>query len=135
MLSLTQEEILKTFLTIGAKTIAEVEELLSNSYNAKLDLLCYLYQSEKKNSHSVTRLLRVIENSTNVDRRNLLENIHTLYEPLSLEDRCLVFSKLLNYFHLHIVVDTLYLKIPKDLIFYGVLASEVNKQIGGYINV
>ncbi len=122
----SQEEILESKMHIDSNINSAAEELLTNAYDPKLDLVCYLYNNQRNRNDAVSRLLRVVDNLADVDRRNLLEYIYKYYEGMNLENRLKVFSKLSEYYSDEEIIDVLYRRIPNDEIYYGYLAETMN---------
>ncbi len=122
----SQEEILESKMHIDSNINSAAEELLTNAYDPKLDLICYLYNNQRNNNDAVSRLLRVVDNLADVDRRNLLEYVYNFYEGMNLENRLKVFGKLSEYYSEEETIDVLYRRIPNDEIYYGYLAETMN---------
>ena len=81
---------------------------------------------QKGNTDSISRLLRIIDNSTEVERRNLLEYMYIYYESMRTQDKIAIISKLSNYFSERAIIDSIYRRSPEDEVYYGYLAQNVN---------
>lgn len=125
----SQEELLGSKMHIDSNIYSAAEELLTNAYDSKLDLICYLYINQRNSNDAVSRLLRVVDNLSDVDRRNLLEYIYKYYEGMKLENRLKVFNKLSDYFSDEEIIDVLYRRIAKDEVYYCYLAMTINDTV------
>ena len=76
---ISHEELLSSPEMINGKMSSAAEELLSSSYNVKLDLICYLYQFQRNSDDSTNRFLRIVDNASNIERRSLLEHLYKFY--------------------------------------------------------
>lgn len=123
---ISQEELISSRMTVSSDMNNIAEELLNQEYNQKYDLICYLYNMQKGNTDSIPRLLRIIDNSTEVERRNLLEYMYIYYESMRTQDKIAIISKLTNYFSERAIIDSIYRRSPEDEVYYGYLAQNVN---------
>ena len=124
---------------IDANTIANIERLNSNSYSYSLDCFILLANLRKNSKFDENRFDRILSRTPSNMIALLLSSIGKVYEKISVEARFNALKLLEKYasrFSLTVpqICDTLYENIGKDIIYYGLLASECNKtteKLGG----
>ena len=124
---------------VDANTIANIERLNSSSYSYSLDCFILLANLRKNSKFDENRFDRVLSRTPSNMIALLLSSIGKVYEKLSVETRFNVLKSLennANRFSLTVpqICDALYENIGKDIIYFGLLASECNKtteKLGG----
>ncbi len=124
---------------VDANTIANIERLNSNSYSYSLDCFILLANLRKNSKFDENRFDRILSRTPSNMIALLLSSIGKVYEKISVEARFNALKLLEKYasrFSLTVpqICDTLYENISKDIIYYGLLASECNKtteKLGG----
>jgi hypothetical protein len=123
---ISHEELLSSPEMINGKMSSAAEELLSSSYNVKLDLICYLYQFQRNSDDSTNRFLRIVDNASNIERRSLLEHLYKFYSNCNDDEKLRLINKFSEYYSVRDVVNILYTRLPLDIVYYGFLAKEAN---------
>ncbi len=124
---------------IDANTIANIERLNSNSYSYSLDCFILLANLRKNSKFDENRFDRVLSRTPSNMTDLLLSSIGKVYEKINVEARfnaLKLLEKNAHHFSLTFpqLFDTLYDNIGRDIIYYGLLASECNKtteKLGG----
>ncbi len=126
---ISHEELLSSPEMINGKMSSAAEELLSSSYNVKLDLICYLYQFQRNSDDSTNRFLRIVDNASNIERRSLLEHLYKFYSNCNDDEKLRLINKFSEYYSVRDVVNILYTRLPLDIVYYGFLAKEANAKM------
>ena len=126
---ISYEELLSNPEMVNGKMANVAEELLSSSYNMKLDLICYLYQFQRNSDDSINRFIRIVDNSSNTERRSLLEHLYKFYAHCEDNEKLRLINKFLEFYSIKDIINILYNRLPTDIIYYGYLAKEVNKKM------
>ncbi len=124
---------------VDANTIANIERLNSNSYSYSLDCFILLANLQKNSKFDERRFDRVLSRTPSDTMALLLDSIGKVYAKLDAEARfnaLKLLEKNANRFSLTLlqICDTLYEIADKDIIYFGLLASECNKttqKLGG----
>lgn len=131
----SQTEMLDSNYCVDSSVADAAEQLLTASYDAKLDLMCFLHQFKRSPSNSLSRFLRVVENVSIIDRRELLSKSYQFYIKLDDNDRLKIMEKFLEYFPIDEVINTIYSRVKEDTVYYGYLAGLINKEVWRIENV
>lgn len=126
---ISHEELLSNPELINGKMSSAAEELLATGYDVKLDLICYLYQLSRDSENATNRLLRIVDNASNTERRSLLEHLYNFYADCDEVNKLKLFAKFAEYFSLKDVLNTLYSRLSFDIVYYGILAKEANSRM------
>lgn len=124
------EELFGSFSSVSYEINSVAEQLLMNSYDVKSDLVCFIYQFNKGNSDSSSRLVRIINNLPSEQRRCLLEHLYKYYESMDDDNKLAIFNAMSHYFSDDIVVNSIFRRIPRDLIYFGYVAKNINMKMG-----
>lgn len=124
----------KVMQGVDVGTIANIERLNSNSYSYSMDCFILLANLRKYSKFDEYRFERVISRTSHNMIDSLLFSIAKVYEKSTVEARfntIKILEKYAKSFSLTVpqICDYLYKNIGKDIIYFGLLATECNKAI------
>lgn len=108
---------------------AAVQRGIENNYNSKFDLYLLLTDLYKRNNFEDSRFLRMISNFENYEKIDLKENINFIYDKCSTNSRIKILNTLFNNEITVELIEKLYQKCDKDIIYYGYLSRIINRRI------
>lgn len=133
--SMTFEEIAKQMVSgISKNTLSNLERINSNAYSYRLDFLLFIGNWSRLGRFDVTRLERFWEKLT-IEERDVFVNTLVSIYPECTDDakwQCLkYFDDKNNVTDIRIqkIIDNVYAKMPKDIIYYGVLSMSANEKM------
>lgn len=123
---------------IGKNTLSNLERINSNSYSYKLDYLLFIGNWSRVGRFDATRLERFWGKLNDEEKQNFLVTMAELYSSCTddakwsylryIDDRNNITG--LKLFQ---VIDAIYKKAPRDMLFYGVMARAANEKFKGFI--
>lgn len=137
--NMTFSELSKQVITgIGKNTLSNLERINSNSYSYKLDYLLFIGNWSRVGRFDATRLERFWGKLNEEEQKNFLVTMAELYASCTddakwnylryIDDRNNITGLKLSQ-----VVDAIYKKSPRDMLFYGVMARAANEKFNGFI--
>ncbi len=131
--SLAFDEISKQAISgIGKNTLSNLEQINSDNYSYKLDYLLFAGRWAREGRFEESRLERFWKILSEEEKKEFLSTMAELYSGCTPEARV----KFLNYvdaaksvmdIELKDVMDNVYAKNPKDMVFYYFLAKKANR--------
>lgn len=132
-LELTFEEISQKLENgIGKSKLANIERILSNKYDYKLDYLLFIGNWIMNGSFDYKRLERFWYKLKTSEKQSFQDTVSRVYHKCD-ENKKYVFLKYLcsddniTNIQFYKFIDKLYFHIPKDLAYYGILAKRANE--------
>lgn len=121
---------------VDYNTVSNIQRINQDANNVKLDYFLFLYTLICDNEYDRLRMERIIAFIDNNDYYDFLESISMVYENLLIENRVLLFKHLYNYAadrdqDFGKCIDMIYRHNSKDVLFYGIMAKELNTVFGG----
>ena len=123
---------------IGKSTLSNLERINSNSYSYKLDYLLFIGNWSRVGRFDATRLERFWGKLNEEEKQNFLLTMAELYASCTddakwsylryIDDRNNITGLRLSQ-----VVDAIYKKSPRDMLFYGIMARAANEKFNGFI--
>ena len=123
---------------IGKNTLSNLERINSNSYSYKLDYLLFIGNWSRVGRFDATRLERFWGKLNDEEKQNFLVTMAELYSSCTgdakwsylryIDDRNNITGLKLSQ-----VIDAIYKKAPRDMLFYGVMARAANEKFKGFI--
>lgn len=123
---------------ISKNTLSNLERINSNSYSYKLDYLLFIGNWSRLGRFDATRLERFWGKLNEEEQQNFLVTMAELYVSCTddakwsylryIDDRNNITGLKLSQ-----VVDAIYKKSPRDMLFYGVMARAANEKFNGFI--
>lgn len=119
---------------IGKNTLSNLERINSNSYNYKLDYLLFTGRWSREGRFDATRLERFWSRLSDGEKEIFLTTIEDLYQGCTMEAKLTYLNyvddkKSVMGIGIEKVVDGVYRKAPKDLLYYGILAKTANRKL------
>lgn len=102
--------------------ISNIQAALENEYSQKLDLFTFIYNSVKLSNTDTRRLKRIMNNSDENERKEILINTAPLFHDKDIETKLNIISVLTEYFTLEEVLNNLYLTHEKDMVYYYIVS-------------
>ncbi|MCD8099061.1 MAG: DEAD/DEAH box helicase [Oscillospiraceae bacterium] len=120
---------------IGRNTLANVERINSNRYMYNLDCFLFLGNLKLYARFDKSRFERIIRNTPVKQSQELMDSIRIVFAKLNTAGRfetirCLSEVAVLYDGNLVKICDNLYQNADKDTVYYGILASRLNRQFG-----
>lgn len=118
---------------IGRNTLANVERINSNRYMYNLDCFLFLGNLKLYARFDAGRFDRIIKNTPSKQNQELIDAISKVFTKLNTTGRfetirCLSENGTLFGGNAISICDALYKNTDKDMVYYGVLASQLNTQ-------
>jgi hypothetical protein len=136
--SLLSYESISALATIDASgtTMVNIERLNQDKYSSKLDWFILVFQATKENAFEISRFERIIKNIESTDTSDFCIAYSSVYPLLNQNSRLASFECIMNSrSHLGItfpwLLDKVFENNPKDLVYYGMFAKEINKAFMG----
>ncbi len=132
--NLTMREIAeKVSQGIGKNTLANIERINSNRYSINLDFMILLGTLRVYGRLDENRFERILKNATSEAHDELRAGFEKVFEKLSPDSRLRFIDKIAKYERFfgsstEEVCTALYKSINKDIVFYGLIASAINKK-------
>lgn len=104
---------------------------LETEYSSKLDLFIFIYNSVINSTTDTKRLKRVLDNSTEEERKQILDNISPLVHEKDKESALNIISVLTEYFSLKEILDIIYRTHEKDVVYYFIVSMIGNNIFRG----
>ena len=124
------QETLSNGAEIDLLSANAAERELTKNYNPYMDLICFLYAFNRRETGAASRLVRIIQNFSPSENRILLENIHTYYPQFDVADKIKVLSELCSCINDEdSIFEFLYRRVPKDQVFYAILMQKCNERM------
>lgn len=122
----------QVIMGIGKNTLANLERVNSNNYSYKLDYILFLGNWSRNGRFDVNRLERFWGWLNENERQTLADTLGMLYPKCQLNAKwnCLrYFDSRDNVTDINLLeaIDKFYEKSPKDSIYYGIMATILNK--------
>ena len=130
--SMTFEELSHQVMTdIGKKTLSNLERINSDSYSYKLDYLLFIGNWSKTGRFEASRLERFWSQLSEEEKNIFYSTLIAVYKDSSVESKlnCLYYfdsNGNVTGMSLSKLVDKIYEKSPRDIIFYGIMAANAN---------
>lgn len=115
---------------VDGRMLDSIRKSNENEYSAKLDYLLFGYNLFALKNADISRLDRVIEQLTEIEFNELLEQIGVFYEASVDMDKLRVLHALCNRAKLKQVIDAVYSKVEKDTVFCGIMALCAMNKMG-----
>ena len=136
---MTFEEISKEVITgIGKNTLSNLERINSDRYSYKIDYLLFIGNWSRSGRFDARRLERFWNRLSGEEKKNLYETLSTIYRDCETEAKwnCLKYfddKNNISGLSLPQFVEMIYKNIPRDELFYGILAVNANKKFSKFI--
>ena len=120
---------------IGRNTLANVERINSNRYMYNLDCFLFLGNLKLYARFDKSRFERIIRNTPAEQNQELMDAIRKVFAKLNTAGRfetvrCLSETATLHNGDPIGICNDLYQSADKDTVYYGMLASRLNRQFG-----
>lgn len=133
------EELSKQVINgIGKNTLSNLERINSNSYSYKLDYLLFVGNWSRLGRLETTRLERFWGKLTEEEKQIFLLTMAEVYANCTedakwnylryIDDRNNITGLKLSQ-----VVDVIYKKLSRDMLFYGIMARAANEKFNGFV--
>ncbi|MDF2872840.1 MAG: RecQ family ATP-dependent helicase [Anaerocolumna sp.] len=128
----------KVISGIGKNTLSNLERINSNSYSFKLDYLLFIGNWNRSGRFEVNRLERIWYRFTKEEKMMLVDTLVDIYPECSKDAQwnCLKYlddRNNITNIKLQTIVDRVYEKTPKDILYYGILAKCANEKFREFI--
>ena len=111
----------------NAKYITHMEQMLENEYNIKYELYVLVYHIIVLNYFNYSRLERIISNLNEIQKKQLIEVVDYIYPIRSdIEERISCINVLKKQFRIEDILEGIYTKVQKDIIYYSYLSKVMN---------
>ena len=134
--AMTIEEIVdKLRQGFSRDTVANLERILSNRYSYKLDFVLFFYRLIKYSELETGRIERILRNSPEKDRNEIVQSFLALYGKCDLYGRIMMLNFIESHYQLLKIEYVaffcdVYKAYDKDLIYYFSFAKRMNAKFG-----
>ena len=125
---LSIKDIIKYALSSPTMAVADnMRKSNEGKYNVKIDLFLLLYNVLMFDDFDVSRYKRVLQGLTKAERDEFIDNIALFYDRLMKENKILLIKELEQYEKIGDLLDKTFSKMPKDEVYFGIIAKHCNK--------
>ena len=122
------EDIIKFALSSPTMAVADnMRKSNEGKYEVKVDLFLLLYNVLMFDEFDVSRYKRVLDSMTKKERDDFIDGIALFYDRLTKENKIILIKELQTYEKIGDLLDKAFNKMPKDDVYYGIMAHYCNK--------
>lgn len=119
---------------IGRNSLTNLERINSNSYSYKLDFLLFTGRWIREGRFDEARLERLWRHLSKEEQIIFLTTMENLYPDCTIEAKLMYLNYVSNKksiirIGLEQIIDGIYKKAPKDMVYYGILAKSANRKL------
>lgn len=120
--------------------VNNIEKINQDNYNIKLDYFLFIYNLINGHEYESSRMDRILSKLDREMFLDYIESIAYIYQQIPANNKFELFNSICNYsgkenIDFKLFFDMIYRSNEKDLIYYGVLAKEINLKFRGVYSV
>ena len=79
----------------------------------------------------ISEIIEIFESLDISSSKEFMENLHIIYSNCDNNEKLFIVNSLLKYLTSKDLVDSLFIKCDKDIIYYGIMSKYANKTFKG----